>query len=143
MADSLRINGALLRQRRLAQGRLWTQDFVGQRLGISGAAVSQVEGGQCLPSLGVLARMCELYNISMDAALGGTEPFEPASSEEICEIMSHRHSLWNTVQERKLRAVLIRRAGTTLEVWVRREPFEEKKGPQRVRGTQSTNKGDT
>ena len=60
-----------LRKYRKARG--YTQDKLGKYLNISRQAYSNYERANRDPAIGLLIRLCELYNVSMVLATGGGE----------------------------------------------------------------------
>jgi transcriptional regulator with XRE-family HTH domain len=115
---SFTINGGRLRQARLR--RRWPQKFVAATVGVSEGAISQFEGGKCIPSSEMLYKLCGLYGLSADSVLN-LEPSEPtyrrATADELCKILSSRSSIWNLFREYGYKSIKIK-AGVEVEVWV-------------------------
>ncbi|WP_374713760.1 helix-turn-helix domain-containing protein [Symbiobacterium terraclitae] len=61
------------RIKELRESRQWRQVDLGQRLGVTGSAVTQWERGQRVPDPATLQRIADLFGVSVDYLLGRTE----------------------------------------------------------------------
>ena len=74
-----------------------------------------------MPSLGILKRLCELYGISADQLLGISPPpgnYRRATSEEMCELLSKRGSIWHILREKSIKSVILKDAGCEIQVLI-------------------------
>ena len=61
-----------------------TQEQLGEKLGISGQAVSKWERGEAMPDILLLPDLCDVLGTTLDSLLGGKRAENPRAIDDFC-----------------------------------------------------------
>ena len=61
-----------------------TQEQLGEKLGISGQAVSKWERGEAMPDILILPDLCDMLGTTLDSLLGGKRAENPRAIDDFC-----------------------------------------------------------
>jgi len=79
----------------------WTQAELGEMTGLTFGSISAIEAERRKPSLDVMIKLCELFEVSTDYLLLGieTERTISESEQEILEVLRKDEAMTNAVME--------------------------------------------
>lgn len=86
------------------KGQRLTQESLGDRLGISGQAVSKWENDEAMPDISLVPKLCALLKMSADMLLGTAVGEVSNGSEDIVYVLriladEKRLNIWNSISD--------------------------------------------
>lgn len=93
--------GTFISDCRKAKG--WTQNQLGEKLGITDKAVSKWETGRSMPDLSLFIPLCNLLNITLNELLAGEHIPEEKLKEKTDEVLLEIITNWLGIDKRELK----------------------------------------